>query len=65
MKTCSFRGAQPRSDTEGLFCGSDQPEARYVINPCGQQTCPCCYPHNQSKKSQPWLVVDFMSSATH
>jgi len=39
MKTCSFRGAQPRSDTEGLFCGPDEPEARYRMIPCGHLLC--------------------------
>ncbi|CAF2081067.1 unnamed protein product [Rotaria magnacalcarata] len=65
MKTCSFRGATPRSLTEGLFCDSDKPQARYTLTPCGNLTCPCCHPINNDKKSQMWPVVDFNSSSTH
>jgi hypothetical protein len=65
MKTCSFRGANPRSNMEGLFCGKDEPEARYTMVPCGHLLCPCCYPPYQNEKSQPWTVVDFVSSAMH
>jgi len=65
MKTCSFRGANPRSNSEGLFCGAQEPEARYAMVPCRQLSCPCCYPLHQNDKSQPWAVVDFVSSATH
>ncbi|CAF4063110.1 unnamed protein product, partial [Rotaria sordida] len=39
MKTCSFRDAQPRSKTEGIFCATI-PEYRYKITPCGQ--CKLC-----------------------
>ena len=65
MKTCSFRGATPRSNTEGLFCGKDEPQARYAVTPCGDLFCPCCHPLNSWKKSQPWLVLDFVSSSSH
>jgi len=45
MKTCSYRGAQPRSthngDTEGIFC-VDPPEARYGLLPCTRDRCRCC-----------------------
>ncbi|CAF2782366.1 unnamed protein product [Rotaria sp. Silwood2] len=39
MKTCSFRDAQPRSKTEGIFCVTI-PECRYKITPCGH--CKLC-----------------------
>ncbi|CAF4318908.1 unnamed protein product, partial [Rotaria sordida] len=39
MKTCSFRDAQPRSKTEGIFCATI-PEYRYKITPCGH--CKLC-----------------------
>jgi hypothetical protein len=65
MKTCSYGDAQPRSDIEGLFCGMDEPEARYSMHPCESFYCLCCYPYNQAEKTQSWSVVDFMSSATH
>ncbi|CAF4594335.1 unnamed protein product [Rotaria sp. Silwood1] len=65
MKTCSYRGATPYSNTEGLFCGKDQPQARYSILPCGNQLCLCCYPKNSDKKSQTWPVIDFNSSSIH
>ena len=66
MKTCSFRGADPaRFNDEGLFCINDAPQSRYALLPCGDESCSCCFPVNQSKKSQPWLVVDFDSSSMH
>ena len=65
MKTCSYGGAQPRSNIEGLFCGVDEPEARYLMYPCRNLFCLCCYPYNQSAKTQSWPVVDFISSSTH
>ncbi len=49
MKTCSFRGSHARyidktinNSTEGLFC-IDQPDTRYMMLPCNNITCPCCY----------------------
>ena len=39
MKTCSFRDAQPRSLTEGLFC-LQLPECRYTMKACGH--CELC-----------------------
>jgi hypothetical protein len=65
MKTCSFRGAQPRSILEGLFCGEDEPEARYAMLACDNLFCPCCHPSNNWKKTQAWPVVDFVSSSIH
>jgi len=65
MKTCSFRGAEPPSNFEGLFCGTNEPEGRYTFTACGDQLCSCCYPINHGKKSQPWPVVDFHSSSMH
>ena len=41
MKTCSFRGARPRSLIEGLFC-QETPECRYTVKPCTQ--CALCVP---------------------
>ena len=60
MKTCSFRGAEPRSIYEGLFCGKDEPQERYTMVPCGDLFCPFCHPGNQS-----WSVVDIFSSGMH
>ncbi|CAM4826634.1 unnamed protein product, partial [Rotaria magnacalcarata] len=65
MKTCSFRGAEPRSKIEGLFCGTDEPQASYTMLPCGSLFCTCCHPVNSYKKSQPWPVIDFASSSMH
>ena len=42
MKTCSFRGAQPRSIDEGLFCKSSLPSIRYHFQPCQQIICSLC-----------------------
>ena len=41
MKTCSFRGARPRSLIEGLFC-QETPECRYTVKPCTH--CSMCVP---------------------
>ncbi|CAF2116443.1 unnamed protein product [Rotaria magnacalcarata] len=65
MKTCSFRGAEPRSKIEGLFCGTDEPQASYTMLPCGSLFCTCCHTVNSYKKSQPWPVIDFASSSMH
>ncbi|CAF1517477.1 unnamed protein product, partial [Rotaria sordida] len=65
MKTCSFRGAQPPSNIEGLFCGRDEPQARYSLVPCDNLFCQCCLPLNTYKKSQPWPIVNFASSSIH
>ena len=65
MKTCSFRGAEPRSKTEGLFCGKDEPEARYSMVPCGRIDCPLCHPIKHEKSTATWPVVDFTTSSTH
>lgn len=68
MKTCSFRGADPallRFNTDGLFCGEEEPESRYRLDPCGSVSCPLCHPLNQSQKSDPWPVIDFDSSSMH
>ncbi|CAF1266381.1 unnamed protein product [Rotaria sordida] len=65
MKTCSFRGAEPRSKIEGLFCGRDELQARYTLTPCGNLFCLCCHPLNSHKKTQKWSVVDFNSSSMH
>ncbi|CAF4818698.1 unnamed protein product [Rotaria sp. Silwood1] len=65
MKTCSFGGAVPRSITEGLFCGQDEPQARYTVHPCGNLSCLCCHPINSCKKTKVWPIVDFASSSMH
>ncbi|CAF3025410.1 unnamed protein product [Rotaria sp. Silwood2] len=65
MKTCSFRGAEPRSNIEGLFCGKDVPQARYSVFPCSNLFCLCCHPLHSHKKSQSWSVVEFVSSSMH
>ena len=65
MKTCSFRGALPPSDSEGLFCGRNEPQSRYTLTACGNPTCACCHPINHEKRSQDWPVVDFHSSSMH
>ncbi|CAF1382378.1 unnamed protein product, partial [Adineta steineri] len=65
MKTCWFRGAEPHAIMEGLFCGKDEPKARYKLLACGNLFCRLCHPINHWKKSQPWPVVDFNSSSMH
>ncbi|CAF3756457.1 unnamed protein product [Rotaria magnacalcarata] len=65
MKTCSFRGAEPRSKSEGLFCGNDEPQARYTFRPCGDLFCLCCHPIHNYNKIQTWPVIDFASSSMH
>ncbi|CAF1471338.1 unnamed protein product [Adineta steineri] len=65
MKTCSFRGAESHAIMEGLFCGKDEPKARYKLLACGNIFCRLCHPINHSKKSQPWPVVDFDTSTMH
>jgi hypothetical protein len=65
MKTCSFRGAMPRSNMEGLFCGQDEPEAQFAMVPCSHLYCRCCHPPNNWRKSQQWPVIDFVSSSKH
>ena len=42
MKTCSFRGAQPRSYDEGLFCKANPPSARYCFQSCDEIICSLC-----------------------
>ena len=65
MKTCSFRGAEPRSSEEGLLCRHDPSETSYRMTPCGNSTCLCCHPLNIEKRSQSWVVVDFNASLMH
>ncbi|CAF3228217.1 unnamed protein product [Rotaria sp. Silwood2] len=65
MKTCSFRGAEPLSNIEGLFCGRDEPQTRYALVPCGDLFCSCCLPVHTYMKSQPWPIVNFTSSSMH
>ncbi|CAF3973679.1 unnamed protein product [Adineta steineri] len=62
LKTCSFRGAEPHAIMEDLFCEKDE---RYKLLACGDIICRLCHPINHSKKSQPWPVVDFDTSAMH
>ena len=63
MKTCSYRGAEPRSTVEGLFSDDEEPNERHQMSPCGEQSCLCCHPLNHEKRRYRWLVVDFQSSA--
>ncbi|CAF1575645.1 unnamed protein product, partial [Adineta steineri] len=67
MKTCSFRGAEPQSIVEGLFCGKDGPHARYTMSPCVNPFCPCCHPSRMGDGTQNQLgpVVDFDTSSMH
>ena len=58
MKSYSAQGV-------GLFCETNAPEAKHSLTPCGNQFCPCCFPVFHWKKTQPWTVVDFVSSSTH
>ncbi|CAF3547400.1 unnamed protein product [Rotaria socialis] len=57
MKTCSFRGANPRSFDVGLFCKSNLPVIRYALEPCEQMICSLCEP------TKP--IVEFNSYRTH
>ena len=67
MKTCSYRGAQPRSinacNTEGLFC-VDPPEARYGLLPCTRDHCRYCLkPNHLTGRPEP--VVTYYPSHYH
>ena len=47
MKTCSFRGAKPRSVDEDLFC-VNEPSVRYSFSRC--HNCELCLPtHHESR----------------
>ncbi|CAF1566022.1 unnamed protein product [Adineta steineri] len=67
MKTCSFRGAEPHAITKGLFCGNDEPHARYAMSPCVNPFCPCCHPSRMDDRTQNQLrpVADFATSSMH
>lgn len=65
MKTCSYGGAQPRSAAEGIFCGPEEPEARYRMTPCNERECGYCYPYDECKPTKVWPVVDFAGSSSH
>ncbi|CAF3631241.1 unnamed protein product [Rotaria sp. Silwood1] len=57
MKTCSFRGALPRSLDEGLFCKSHLPAVLYALQPCDQMSCSLC--------ETPSTTVHFNSYRAH
>ncbi|CAF1568981.1 unnamed protein product [Adineta steineri] len=67
MKTCSFRGAEPHANMEGLFCGKDEPHARYTMSPCVNPFCPCCHPSRMGDRTQNQAesMVDFDTSSMH
>ena len=65
MKTCSFRGAQPRSLVEDLFCQENEPEIKYGMTTCPGTSCSCCFPRYQWDKSQQWSVIDLTTSSFH
>ena len=65
MKTCSFRGAQPRSLVEGIFCNQNEPEIKYRMRRCSDMPCASCFPRYQWEKTQPWLIIDFDASSSH
>lgn len=65
MKTCCFRGAQPRTAHTSLFCDHDPLEARYSLSPCHSPSCLCCHPLHVDRRSPSWAVINFESSATH
>jgi hypothetical protein len=53
MKTCSFRGAQPRVHNEGVFC-NEEPVIRFGLSPCNN--CPLCVPHYDiTRRQQPTI----------
>ena len=56
MKTCSFRGAKPRSIDEGLFC-IDEPDIRYGLSPCNN--CPLCVPPYDVVTRQQQPIIRF------
>ena len=58
MKTCQFRGAQPRSITEGVFCSVDEPNGKYQFHLCHQHNCHLCSRITSND-------IDFSSSSTH
>ncbi|CAF4128179.1 unnamed protein product [Adineta steineri] len=62
MKTCSFRGAEPRSADEGLFC-RDEPDARYGLFECGR--CPLCKPLHNTMRYRQQPTIRFYAGYTH
>ncbi|CAF1589895.1 unnamed protein product, partial [Adineta steineri] len=54
MKTCSFRQAQPRKKSEGIFC-TTTPECRYVMTPC--HSCSLCCSLNQANNRRQHSVT--------
>ena len=67
MKTCSYRGANPRlidiDCKEGIFC-VNPPEARYGFMPCNHEHCRCCSDHGHLTR-RPEPAVTFYSSYYH
>jgi len=67
MKTCSYRGAQPRLidnyHTEGIFC-MNLPEARYDFSPCMREQCRCCS-ERRDLTHRPEPSVTFHASHYH
>jgi hypothetical protein len=65
MKTCSYRGAQPRFidtnyRTEGIFC-IDPPESRYGLLPCTREHCRYCL-ENRHLTGRPESTVVYYTS---
>lgn len=57
MKTCSFRGAQPRSRHENLFC-VNEPSSPYCFSPCNH--CSLCIPrYNLSCRERLGPMIQF------
>ena len=62
MKTCSFRGAQPRLLGEGLLC-TTIPECHYFMERCNN--CALCYSFNESTNYEQQCPVQFNLQRKH
>ncbi|CAF1082458.1 unnamed protein product [Rotaria magnacalcarata] len=66
MKTCRFRGAEPCSTMQGLFCNDELPQARYSMAPCRTNDCQYCHSmENQNQNPSRSAAIDFENSSQH
>jgi hypothetical protein len=65
MKTCTFRGAQPITDQQGLFCEEDVSDVRYGFHPCGQSTCIGCHAIDVHECHSSSPMVNFAACSMH
>jgi hypothetical protein len=61
MKTCAFRQAQ--AIQQHIFC-LNQPQIRYGLTSCKQQSCPYCYSSTEEKHHH-FTAIEFRSNQIH